>query len=167
MILRRKLFLSRPSIGAIFLLFLGSVCAASADCLSRCLGSCTGRYDTQYCRDVNNRCGGQCAGKGSHDYGAIAYSRRTGATGWSNKYDTRDEAESRALDECRARATDCEIEVWFDDTCGAVAAGDKGVSWGLGDTARKAQLAALEKCSNAGGTNCEVKESACSRGAAD
>jgi hypothetical protein len=52
----------------------------------------------------------QCAGKGSHDYGAIAYSRRTGATGWSKNRDTREEAETDALENCDA--TNCEVRVF-------------------------------------------------------
>jgi hypothetical protein len=55
-------------------------------------------------------CSAQCAGKGSHDYGAIAYSRQTGATGWSKNRDTREEAETDALENCDA--TNCEVRVF-------------------------------------------------------
>jgi hypothetical protein len=154
--------------GACICLTTIGIVSAKADCLSRCLSGCEfSRPDDRYCGDVRTRCGAWCAGKGSHDYGAIAYSPSTGATGWSNKHDTQKEAESAALEECRAYARDCSIEVWFDSTCGAIAAGSNGTSWGLGDTTRRAQLAALEKCRKGGGRNCEVKESVCSRGAAD
>ena len=149
---------------AIGVLLMGSVGVANADCLSRCLPMCD--YREPYCQEMRNECFAKCPGKGSHDFGAIAYSRATGATGWSNKRDTRDEAEQSALEYCGER--DCEIEVWFDGTCAAIAVGNGGrPTWALGDTAREAQVNSLAKCRDAGGGACEVKESACSRGAAD
>jgi len=164
-------FIRNPLGGGIWICLATMALAsqANADCLSRCLGGCEfPRPDDRYCQDVRTKCAYQvCPGKGSHDYGAIAYSPSTGATGWSNKNDTRTEAENAALAECLTEATDCAIEVWFDDTCGALAVGDNGTSFGLGETARSAQLAALNECRKGGGRNCEVKESVCSRGAAD
>jgi hypothetical protein len=157
----RNLLLSGLSI---CLVMIGSVPLANADCLSRCLPMCD--YNQPYCRDLRNNCSTQCAGKGSHDYGAIAYSRQTGATGWSKNRDTREEAETDALENCDA--TNCEVEVWLDDTCAAVSAAENGRPvWALGATARQAQVNALEKCSVEGGRKCEVKESVCSRGRAD
>jgi len=155
-------------IAVLWIVALGVVSGANADCLSRCLGGCGASVsDGPYCQEVKNRCSAQCVGKGSHDYGAIAYSPSTGANGWSNKSDTREEAENTALKECGKRASDCEIEVWFDDKCGAVAAGEKEVSWGLGNTAREAQLSALEKCRQGEDHKCELRASVCSRGPAD
>lgn len=151
---------------SICLVMVGQVTLSNADCLSRCLPMCD--YNQPYCRDQHDRCSAQCAGKGSHDYGAIAYSPSTGFTGWSNKQDSREEAESVAFEECSASATDCVVEVWFDDTCAALSAGEKGrPTWALGGTAREAQVNALEKCRGEGGRTCEVKESVCSRGVAD
>jgi Domain of unknown function (DUF4189) len=163
-----RLKLVSCSIVVLWMTAIGVTSEASADCLSRCLSGCGASVnDSPFCREVKTRCYAQCPGMGSHDFGAIAYSPSTGASGWSNKYDTQEEAENGALEECRKEASDCEIEVWFDDNCGAIAAGDKEVSWGLGNTAREAQLGALEKCRQGGDDNCEVKASVCSRGRAD
>jgi hypothetical protein len=153
---------------AVRLSAIGLVPAANADCLSRCLGGCEfARSDDRYCRDVQIRCGAFCPRKGSHDFGAIAYSPSTGATGWSNKRDTQEEAEDAALENCQSHASDCAVEVWFDGKCGAIAAGQDNVSWGLGDTERQAQAEALGECRRGGASNCEVKKSVCSRGRAD
>jgi len=133
-------------IAVLWIVALGVVSGANADCLSRCLGGCGASVsDGPYCQEVKNRCSAQCVGKGSHDYGAIAYSPSTGANGWSNKSDTREEAENTV----------------------AVAAGEKEVSWGLGNTAREAQLSALEKCRQGEDHKCELRASVCSRGPAD
>jgi len=150
------------------LVAIGVTTGASADCLSRCLGTCaTSAFDNPYCQGVQTSCYAECPGKGSHDYGAIAYSRSTEASGWSNKRDTKEEAENVALEKCGKEASDCEIEVWFDRKCGAVAAGNEEISWGLGNTGREAQLDALEGCRQSGDHNCKVRTSACSRGRSD
>lgn len=145
-------------------LVMASVGVSHADCLTRCLPMCD--YRQPYCREMQDQCSAQCAGKGSHDFGAIAYSRSTGSTGWSNKRDTRDEAESSALEYCGEG--DCEIEVWFDGTCAAIATGNDGQPrWALGATAQEAQTNSVAKCQDEGGGTCEVRETACSRGRAD
>jgi len=141
--------------------------AAYADCLSRCLGTCANSISEPYCKEVKNRCYAQCSNAGTHDYGAIAYSSSTEAYGWSNKRDTQEEAENAALEQCGKRASDCEIEVWFDQKCGAVAAGGNWVGSGWGDTQRQAESEALKVCRQGGDDTCAVKASACSRGDAD
>ncbi len=143
---------------------IGPLPLANANCYSRCHRVCG--YLDSVCKSENDRCYYNCTLKkpGSGDYGAIAYSPTTGATGWSRNHDYREEAESNALEECRKNAADCEVELWFDHSCGAIATSDKGVSWGVGDRGVEARFSALEKCRQGGGENCEVKEVVRSRG---
>lgn len=80
-------------------------------------------------------------------YGALAYSASTRAHGWSSDHATRREAESRALAECRRRAGDCIIPVWFRNGCGALADGPRGYGAGWGISRSVAESYALKGCS--------------------
>lgn len=153
-----------PCVLSICLVMVGRVPLANANCIDRCWPMCDPkRLD---CQIMEDRCKADC--KGLRVYGAIAYGPSTGALGWSYKQDTREEAESVALEKCGARGEDCEVEVSFNDTCAAVSAGDTGrPSWALGATAREAQVNALERCRREGGRRCGVKKSVCSGGVAD
>ena len=97
-------------------------------------------------------------------YGAIAYDRHSGAYGYSYNWESRIKAEAVAMRNCEQQGSDCEVMVWFDRQCGAVAAnGDGGAAyWGLGDTKNAAKAAALRKCERAHGERCEVKVARCS-----
>lgn len=82
------------------------------------------------------------------NYGAIAYSPSTGARAYSLDYSTRAGAETRALNECRARGRGCKIVMWFKNACGALAAGNGG-GWGSAwaGSRRAAETAATRNCS--------------------
>lgn len=80
-------------------------------------------------------------------YGAIAYSPRSSAHGWSNDHPSRPNAEKEALANCRKFAKDCKVLVWFKNACGAVAVGAKGYGWAWGDKEATAQIEALKNCS--------------------
>jgi len=158
--LRSSLLRSLPIYIALMILMQ----SARGDCLSRCDPMCDRRQ--AYCQQRYNECSASCVGKGSHDYGAIAYSRITGRLGFSNKRDTRDEAEDEAIEACKS--SDCEVIVWVDGSCGAIATAQDGrVTWGLGNTAREAQINALQECQMPRRGICNVKGSICSRGRAD
>jgi Domain of unknown function (DUF4189) len=96
-------------------------------------------------------------------YGAIAYSRTTGAYGYSYSWGSRAKAESVALQNCAKRAKDCEATVWFNHRCGAVSS-DPGPTafWGLGNTVSQARAAAQSLCMKGGRKGCEVQASSCS-----
>jgi hypothetical protein len=98
-------------------------------------------------------------------YGAIAYGRKSGAYGFSYKWDSQSKAEGVAMQNCAKNGSDCEVMVWFDRKCGAVAAPRNSAAayWGLGDGAGDANSHALRQCTKDGGKNCEVKVSQCSR----
>jgi serine/threonine-protein kinase len=104
-------------------------------------------------------------GSGSGDgaaYGAIAYSPESGDYGYSFSFSSRSGAERRAQREC-GRA-DCEIAVWFRNSCGAIAVSDEG-TWagGRGNTEDAAGRDAKTDCVKYGGEECEVLHALCSR----
>ena len=82
----------------------------------------------------------------ANNYGAIAYSQSTGASGRSWDYRSRAAAERAALNNCYRHAGDCRV-IWFRNACGAVAVGNGG-GWGSAwaNTRRQAQNAAIRSC---------------------
>jgi hypothetical protein len=96
-------------------------------------------------------------------YGAIAYSRRTGHYGYWKGANSRAAAERRALDACVGR--DCRIEVWFRNSCGALATAEGGqiVGWAHDTSLEEAQEQAVRNCRHEGGRRCRVLISACAR----
>jgi hypothetical protein len=99
------------------------------------------------------------------DFGAIAYDTATGAWGESYHWENRDKAESVALQNCQDnKGTDCQVMVWFDRNCGAVAVDDDGNAyWALGDGEGAARENAIGKCNAGGSKDCAVQASECSR----
>ena len=99
------------------------------------------------------------------DFGAIAYDTATGAWGDSYHWESQDKAESVALQNCQANnGTNCQVMVWFDRNCGAVAADDGGNAyWALGDGEGAARENVMGKCAQGGGKSCAVQAARCSR----
>jgi len=143
---------------------------AAADCMSSCQGeyyACTNAYDSRDCATRRSICQHRCVIGNQRQFGAIAFSPSTGAYGYSFDYSSRNEAERRAIAECKARdgGGDCATEIWFYDNCAALAVG--------ASTARHAAYAAdkaaasrraLEACKGRnGGAACEIKASVCSQ----
>ncbi|HYM62506.1 MAG TPA: DUF4189 domain-containing protein [Thermoanaerobaculia bacterium] len=96
-------------------------------------------------------------------YGAIAYSKRTGHYGYSSRALSRGEAEDRALRNCEGR--DCRIEVWFRNSCGALATGSDGyvTGWAHDTSASEARERALRECRDRDGRRCRVIIWTCAR----
>jgi serine/threonine-protein kinase len=100
-------------------------------------------------------------GAAAQNYGAIAFSPSTGATGWSYDYGSRSAAESTALANCRQNAPDCIVPIWFRDACGALAVGnDNGYGTGWGTTRDIAESLALNVCRKHA-TGCEIRRWVC------
>lgn len=78
-------------------------------------------------------------------FGAIAYSRSSGALGWSYDHSSRRSAEGAAVNSCGRY--DCKV-LWFKNGCGAVAAGPDGWGSGWGGNRRRAEREAYNSCSN-------------------
>lgn len=94
--------------------------------------------------------------------GAIAFSQRTGASGWSKNYDTKNQASNAALNYCNA--DDCKVVYNFTNSCAALAAGPDGgygVDWDV--KLRRAERKALRACANYSSGGCQIVVSACSQ----
>ncbi|MFN8392089.1 MAG: DUF4189 domain-containing protein [Bdellovibrionota bacterium] len=140
---------------------------AHADCFSDCMGTCwSSRSDenVSYCSGTEARCETECRHVRGHQksYGAIAYSMKEGAYGFSDDWDNRQDAEKHALEACTENGPGCEVVVWFFDSCGAVVGSGTLVSWGQDAMESAARRKALEACAKQGGTKCNVKVSHCS-----
>ena len=97
------------------------------------------------------------------NFGAIAFSATTGATGTAVAMPSRDAARKQALNDCRRHANDCKVVSWFfGGACGAVAQGKNG-KWGAGwaQTQNVADTKALRRC-HRNGTQCVLKRQQCS-----
>jgi serine/threonine-protein kinase len=96
-------------------------------------------------------------------YGAIAYSLRTGHYGYTDNAGTRGGAERRAVELCERR--DCRVEVWFRNSCGALATSESGqkYGWAQNTSLREAKEIAIRNCRRDGGRGCRVLISACTR----
>ena len=82
--------------------------------------------------------------KGVGNFGAIAFSRATGAVGHSYNYGSSSAAEQTAVAAC---GSDCSAVVWFQNACGALAVGARrgyGASWG--HTQSEAESKAMSTC---------------------
>lgn len=89
-------------------------------------------------------------------YGAIATSA-SGGWGYGYDYLTRQEAEQKALRECGK--SDCQVQVWFKNACGAVAKDQLGnLGWGWAVTREQAEASALSGC---GTGTCRIQVWAC------
>jgi hypothetical protein len=100
------------------------------------------------------------AAQAQDNYGAIAYSSSTGNWGYSYDYGSRAQAENSALRRCGR--DDCEIKVWFKNSCGAMAKASNGaLGWSYAASSRaEAESLALSEC-EARGSNCRIVCWAC------
>ena len=111
----------------------------------------------------SRRAKGSAATGSTSTFGAIALSETDGSNGYSYQYESRYEAETRALKECRELAAGCVIAGWFENECGALAMGD-GNGWGAstGYSIIEAERDAIETCHSYDNRNCEIELSLCS-----
>jgi len=90
----------------------------------------------------------------------IAYSGATGAFGWSNNANTKDDAANLAMNYCKQYGgTDCKLAAWNVDGCASVAKTDSSWHGGVGPTVAAAEQDAINQ--NKGGT---IVYSKCSTG---
>ena len=95
------------------------------------------------------------------DFGAIAFSTRTGSTAWAHSFPSRQGALNFVDRRCRQQANDCR-SFWFKNACGAVAVGSSG-GWGTAwaGSPTQAQVMAVNNCS-AHDDGCRVVRWQCS-----
>ncbi len=146
------------TIGVLLALTAGAPARAQVPCSTVC-----SRYDQGQCVEYTHY---SCTTPSPPppSYGAIAYGRTSGAWGYSYRWESEAKAESVAMENCAQHGDDCEVMVWFERKCGAVASGEGGTAfWGLGDSDGQARADAQNKCVEGGGKDCEVQVSQCSR----
>ena len=81
------------------------------------------------------------------NFGAIAFSKATGAYGFSYDHQSRRDAEARAMAECNSRSRGCKIAIWFKNACGSVAIGQNGWGSAWAGSRGNAERAAIANCS--------------------
>jgi hypothetical protein len=145
---------------AFLLMALGATAPARAQ--QECSTTCS-RYEEGNCVEHTQTC--STPSYNIPSFGAIAYGRESGAYGYSFQWNSQAKAESVALQNCAKNGRDCEVIVWFDRRCGAVAASTNGSTayWGIGETIGAARATAISQCTKDRGRQCEVKASQCSR----
>ena len=101
------------------------------------------------------------------NYGAIAYDSSDEAWGVSWDYNTQNNAEKEALNNCSQKGTRCEIVVHVINECGAYATGSGDASgWGSGNSRIIAERNALKYCREHG-RDCALRAWVCSTDAAE
>jgi tetratricopeptide (TPR) repeat protein/uncharacterized caspase-like protein len=97
-------------------------------------------------------------------FGAIAYSAKSQRWGEAYGYRNSARAERSAIKACGGRDKGCELAIWYNKYCGAVAA-DAGGAWsgGKGRSAKAAAYDALKRCAKNGGNDCKLLRVNCSR----
>jgi hypothetical protein len=149
--MRPMMTLAAMAFGAV-----GALMSAAPARVQDCTTTCS-RYEEGECVEHMRMCksspeGGTVA---RHQYGAIAFGRASHAWGISERWGTLSQADSAAMARCRENGAGCEVMVWFDRRCGAVAAGRNATAfWGLGLTESRAKAAALASCVKGGGQPC-------------
>lgn len=100
----------------------------------------------------------------AQNFGAIVTNPQ-GAWGWSGKYATVEEAQDRALDECKKHGSNCRVLRVFQDACVAVVRNEvrgKAIfAWVSGGERRERVRRALRDCRNEGGNDCQVLKEFC------
>lgn len=147
------------AIAAVLLsLLLWFATSAQAQCTTTC-----SNYVEGECSEHTTTCANPAPV--SPNFGAIAYDRKTGAWGYSYNWNTQREAEDNALAQCKKNdGPDCEVMVWYQRECGAVASADGDEAyWGTGDGEGAAGANALASCKRDGGKNCNIQVEECSR----
>lgn len=173
----------RIKFAAVALVLFG-ICgpARADDCESRCGSAYCGATDEAgawKCDEDRRNCMASCRSEGSSSesywtpakrdqFGAIAYSGKTGGYGFTYNYTDGRTAESDALGYCEQdsnHAGDCRILISFYNNCGALArASDGTFGAGWGDNSQLAQSEALRVCASYGGRDCGVLRTVCNGG---
>jgi hypothetical protein len=135
---------------------------ARASSINGCIDSCFGAFSGPNQTSLRDNCVNTCPNR--VNFGAIAYSARDDAYGYSFDYHNAGDADQRALSDCQSEGEDCKVVLTFSETCAALAAGDnKRFAASIGDGAGDAANNALNACSHNGGKKCAIKLATCAR----
>ena len=98
-------------------------------------------------------------------FGAIAYSKSSGAHGWAKDHPSREAAERAALAACAKNAKDCQPLFWFKNGCATLAVDASAkAGWGWGTTQELADAEAVKACSKQA-KGCKIRRQVCTTGA--
>lgn len=101
-------------------------------------------------------------------YASLAIDQNAGERyGWAVEYETRAEADKRALSECEKNGSECHIVLRFNGGCGAyvVERGNNSLyGWGTGNTEAIAKSRAMEEARIRGGKDLVVRVWGCNGG---
>ncbi len=141
---------------------------AGADCVVDCMqrsGCWSGGsvFEPGRCNNMPELCGIQCRNQGRDSWGAIAYSVKDGGFGYSEGWTDLTRAKQTAQDNCLKHGTACQVWMWFNHECGALAADGEKVGWGTSSSKPSADQRALTECAKNGGKKCAIQVSQCSR----
>jgi hypothetical protein len=135
----------------------------SAPARAQCTFGCN-RYDQGQCVEYRQCSPGTSTPSApSASYGAIAYGRTSGSWGTSYQWGNQAKAENEAMRNCAQHGKDCEVMVWFERKCGAVAADGTTAYWALGNSEGQARADAQDQCVKGGGKACKVQVYQCSK----
>ena len=163
--------LARPLGLLLFVLLLSLQTFRPTSALAQSVGNCLYECETSLCADFGNKTDlclkkrAECEVKCSNIkyWGAIAYSAKDKGAGWSFGWNDLNKAKNEAMNRCSKQGAACQLWVWFDNSCGAVAADGAIVTWGTANAKTDADQRALLECRKAGGKNCVIAAAACSR----
>ncbi len=166
----------RSAILFCFLILLAfSYPALASSCTRDCEVNCTNAENNSACTSscssncldvIEQRNNANGSGPARMSYGAIAVSPSTFKYGYSWGQSSQNEANAVAFRNCGAQ--DCQIELTFYNTCGALAMtrtpppdGVWGTAWA--DSKEQTEQTALGYCAQGGHADCVLEASVCSR----
>jgi hypothetical protein len=142
--------------------------AAGADCVVACMersGCWSGGsvHEPQRCNNMPELCNIQCRNQNRDSWGAIAYSVKDKGFGYSDGWPDLTRAKNTALDNCSRHGMGCQLWMWDNRECGALAADGEKVGWGTSSVKQTADQRAVAECAKSGGKKCAIQVSQCSR----
>lgn len=100
----------------------------------------------------------------TESWGALATYVPKGIIGVSTGLGSRQEAEQAALLDCKAKAgATCKLEAYYQNACVALAGSDTGYAVSSEPDASTAKSKALNTCTKAGYSNCQIFYASCSK----
>jgi hypothetical protein len=144
------------------LIVTGQVAPARADCVDDCERAYGGYGTDESLKQLQTCYDAQC----NHPqvrHGAIAYSEKNGAYGFSYDMESASGADNRALTNCTRNGEGCKVVASFANHCAALAAAaDNHYAVIEAGTRAKAQAGAMTACGRKG-TNCDIKVWSCAQ----
>ena len=103
------------------------------------------------CNNMPELCNIQCRNQNRDSWGAIAYSVKDKGFGYSDGWQDLARAKRTALDNCSRYGTACQVWMWYNRECGALAADGEKIGWGTSSVKHTADQRALAECTKNGG----------------